>query len=150
MINSFQDFQKVSKAEMTDYMQSMGELNKSWQAIATEMTDYSKRSFEDGVATFQKLAAAKSVPEAMEIQTTYAKSAYEELHAADDQDWRHVPVLRQRRFQALRARRSGIAIASGHTAYSNGSTAASQGVAVFCLRRGFGFLCLADRAQVWP
>jgi hypothetical protein len=77
MINSFQDFQKVSKAEMTDYMQSMGELNKSWQAIATEMTDCSKRSFEDGVATFQKLAAAKSVPEAMEIQTTYAKSAYE-------------------------------------------------------------------------
>ena len=28
-------------------------------------------------ATFQKLATAKSVPEAMEIQTTYAKSAYE-------------------------------------------------------------------------
>jgi hypothetical protein len=77
MINSFQDFQKVSKVEMTDYMQAMGELNKSWQTLATEMTDYSKRSFEDGVATFQKLAAAKSVPEAMEIQTTYAKSAYE-------------------------------------------------------------------------
>ena len=77
MINSFQDFQKVSKVEMTDYMQAMGELNKSWQAIATEMTDYSKRSFEDGVATFQKLATAKSVPEVVEIQTTYAKSAYE-------------------------------------------------------------------------
>ena len=73
MINSFQDFQKVSKVEMTDYMQAMGELNKSWQAIATEMTDYSKRSFEDGVATFQKLATAKSVPEVVEIQTTYAK-----------------------------------------------------------------------------
>ena len=78
MINSFQDFQKVSKVEMTDYMQAMGELNKSWQAIATEMTDYSKRSFEDGVATFQKLATAKSVPEVVEIQTTYAKQAYEE------------------------------------------------------------------------
>lgn len=77
MINSFQDFQKASKVEMTDYMQTMGELNTSWQAIATEMTDYSKRSFEDGVATFQKLATAKSVPEAMEIQTAYAKSAYE-------------------------------------------------------------------------
>jgi len=78
MINSFQDFQKVSKVEMTDYMQAMGELNKSWQAIATEMTDYSKRSFEDGVATFQRLATAKSVPEVIEIQTTYAKSAYED------------------------------------------------------------------------
>jgi hypothetical protein len=77
MINSFQDFQKVGKVEMSGYMQTMGEWNKSWQAIATEMTDYSKRSFEDGMATFQKLATAKSVPEALEIQTAYAKSAYE-------------------------------------------------------------------------
>ncbi len=78
MINSFQDFQKVGKFEMTGYMQAMGEWNKSWQAIAAEMTDYSKRSFEDGVATFQKLATAKSLPEALEIQTAYAKSAYED------------------------------------------------------------------------
>ena len=77
MINSFQDFQKVSKVEMADYVQVMGEFNKSWQAIATEMTDYSKRSFEDSMATFQKLATAKSVPEAIEIQTAYAKNAYE-------------------------------------------------------------------------
>jgi phasin family protein len=42
------------------------------------MTDYSKRSFEDSVSAFQKLATAKSVPEAIEIQTTYAKQAYEE------------------------------------------------------------------------
>jgi hypothetical protein len=77
MINSFQDFQKVSKVEMADYVQAMGDLNKSWQAIASEMTDYSKRSFEDGVATFQKLATARSVPEAVEIQTAYAKNAYE-------------------------------------------------------------------------
>jgi len=78
MINSFQDFQKVGKVEMTGYMQAMGEWNKSWQAIATEMSDYSKRSFEDGVATFQKLATAKSLPEALEIQTTHAKSVYED------------------------------------------------------------------------
>lgn len=42
------------------------------------MTDYSKRSFDDGVAAFQKLAGAKSIPEAIEIQTTFAKQAYEE------------------------------------------------------------------------
>ena len=78
MINSFQDFQKVSKVEMNGYMQAVGEWNKSWQAIASEMNDYSKRSFEDGVAAFQKLATARSVPEAIEIQTTYAKSAYED------------------------------------------------------------------------
>ena len=78
MINSFQDIQNVSKVEMSGYMQAMGEWNKNWQAIATEVTDYSKRLFEESMATFQKLAAATSVPEAMEIQTTYVKQAYED------------------------------------------------------------------------
>jgi hypothetical protein len=77
MINSFQDFQKVGHFELNGYMQAIGDWNKSWQAIASEMTNYSKRSFEDGVATFQKLATAKSMPEAIEIQTNYAKLAYE-------------------------------------------------------------------------
>ncbi len=78
MINSFQDFQKVSKVEMNGYLQMMGEWNKSWQTIATEMTDYSKRSFEDGTATFQKLASARDMQQVMEIQTAYAKRAYED------------------------------------------------------------------------
>jgi hypothetical protein len=78
MINSFQDFQKVSKIEMNGYLEAMGELNKNWQAIATEMTDYSKRSFEEGTATFQKLASARDMQQVMEIQTDYAKRAYED------------------------------------------------------------------------
>jgi len=78
MINSFQDFQKVGKVEVDGYLRMMGEWNKSWQAIATEMTDYSKRSFEDGTATFQKLASARDMQQVMEIQTTYAKRAYED------------------------------------------------------------------------
>jgi hypothetical protein len=78
MINSFQDFQKVSKVEMNDYLEAMGEWNKNWQAIATEMTDYTKRSFEDGTATFQKLVSARDMQQVMEIQTSYAKRAYED------------------------------------------------------------------------
>ena len=78
MINSFQDLQKVGKVEVDGYLRMMGEWNKSWQAIATEMTDYSKRSFEESTATFQKLFTANSVQEAMEIQTDYAKRAYED------------------------------------------------------------------------
>jgi hypothetical protein len=77
MINSFQDFQKVSKVEMNDYLEAMGEWNKNWQSIATEMTDYTKRSFEDGTATFQKLSSARDMQQVMEIQTDYAKRAYE-------------------------------------------------------------------------
>lgn len=47
-------------------------------AIAKEMTDYSMRSFEKSLAMYQKLASAKSLPKVMEIQTTHAKSAYED------------------------------------------------------------------------
>jgi hypothetical protein len=59
-------------------MKMFGEWNKGWQAIAAEMTDYTKRSFEDGTATFEKLVSAKSVEQAVEIQTNYAKRAYDE------------------------------------------------------------------------
>jgi hypothetical protein len=78
MINNFQDFQKLGQTGMEGYMKMMGDWNKSWQAIASEMTDYSKRAFEDSTAAFEKLVAAKSVEQAMEIQTTYAKRAYED------------------------------------------------------------------------
>ena len=50
----------------------------AYVTIATEMTDYSKRSFEEGTATFQKLASARDMRQVMEIQTDYAKRAYED------------------------------------------------------------------------
>jgi tRNA splicing ligase len=78
MINNFQDFQKMGQTGMDGYLKMMGEWNKSWQAIASEMTDYSKRAFEEGTSTFEKLVAAKTVEQAVEIQTNYAKRAYED------------------------------------------------------------------------
>ena len=58
-------------------MKAFGEWNKGWQAIAAEITDYTKKSFEEGTATFEKLASAKSVEQAIEIQTGFAKRAYD-------------------------------------------------------------------------
>lgn len=78
MINNFQDFQKIGQTGMDGYLRMMGEWNKGWQSIASEFTDYSKRAFDDGTATFEKLVAAKSVEQALEIQTNYAKRAYED------------------------------------------------------------------------
>ncbi len=59
-------------------MKAFGEWNKGLQAIAAEMTDYTKRSFEESTATFEKLLSAKSLEQAIEIQTGYAKRAYDE------------------------------------------------------------------------
>jgi len=76
--NNFQDFQKFGQANVDASMKLFGEWQKNWQTVAAEMTNYSKRSFEEGTQTFEKLLGAKSIDQAMEIQTNYAKRAYED------------------------------------------------------------------------
>ena len=78
MIKNFDDIQKLSQTNLDVAMRLFGEWNKGWQAIAAEMSDYTKRSFEEGTATFEKLIGAKSVEQAVEIQANYAKRAYDE------------------------------------------------------------------------
>jgi len=58
-------------------VKSFGALSKATQTIATEVADYSKKSFEDSTKVLEKLFGAKSLEKAIEIQTDYAKSAYE-------------------------------------------------------------------------
>jgi hypothetical protein len=78
MIKNFEDFQKLGQQNVDTAMKLMGEWSKGWQTIAAEMTDYTKRSFEEGTATVEKLLAAKSFEQAVEIQTGYAKRAYDD------------------------------------------------------------------------
>jgi hypothetical protein len=78
MINNFQDFQKFGQSNVDTALKLFGDWNKGWQAIAAEMTDYSKRAFEEGTSTFEKLASAKSFEQAFEIQSSYAKRAYDD------------------------------------------------------------------------
>jgi len=77
MLKNFEDVQKYGKDNMDATMKAWGHMSKSVQAIAAEAADYSKKSFEEGSATMEKLLGAKSIEKAMEIQTAYAKSAYE-------------------------------------------------------------------------
>jgi len=78
MIKNFEDFQKLGQQNVDTAMKMMGEWSKGWQSIAAEMTDYTKRSFEEGTATVEKLMTAKSIEQAVEIQTGYAKRAYDD------------------------------------------------------------------------
>jgi hypothetical protein len=77
MMKNFEDMQKMSKESMDATMKSFGTLTKASQAIATEVADYSKKSFEEGSKVFEKMLGAKSIDKALEIQTDYAKTAYE-------------------------------------------------------------------------
>jgi len=52
-----------------------------FQAIATAYGDYTKKSFEDTRSFVEKLSGVKSVDKAIEIQTDFAKSAFETFMA---------------------------------------------------------------------
>ena len=77
MVKNFEDLQQVSKENIDLAVKSVGTVSKSAQAIAAEIADYSKKSFEDSTAALEKLFGVKSIEKAIELQTEYAKSAYE-------------------------------------------------------------------------
>ncbi|MFV0296770.1 MAG: phasin family protein [Hyphomicrobiaceae bacterium] len=81
MMKQFEDVQRLNQNGMDAAMKMMGEWGKSWQAIAAEVSDYTKRSVEDGTQTVEKLMAARSPEQAFEIQSSYVKRAYDDYMA---------------------------------------------------------------------
>ncbi len=75
------EMQKFSKDSMDMAMASLGGWSKGAQAIAVEVADYSKKSFEGSAAAWEKLLGAKSLEKAMEVQSEYLKSSYEDFVA---------------------------------------------------------------------
>jgi hypothetical protein len=77
MLKNFDEFQKFGKDHMDSTLKAWGQVSKGVQAIAAETADYSKKSFEEGSAALEQLLGARSFEKAVEIQTAYAKTAYE-------------------------------------------------------------------------
>ena len=73
MARDMYDFAKMMQPGMDGPLKMWGDWAKNWQAISTEMADYSKRSFEEGTQTLEKLMAARTIDQVMEIQSSYAK-----------------------------------------------------------------------------
>jgi len=71
------EMQKLGKDNMDVAMKSFGVMSKGYQAIAAEVTNYSKRSLEDHTAAMEKLMGAKTMEKAFEVQSEYVKTAYE-------------------------------------------------------------------------
>ena len=71
------DFQKASREGFETAVRAYRETNKGFQAIVAEVTDYSKKAVEDATRAFQQLTSVKSVEQAFEIQSQYAKKAYD-------------------------------------------------------------------------
>jgi phasin family protein len=79
-----EDFQQYGKEQLETVVASATTVQNGLQAIATAYGDYTKKSYEDTKSFVEKLSGVKSLDKAFEVQTEFAKSAYETF-VADSQ-----------------------------------------------------------------
>jgi phasin family protein len=72
-----EDIQAYGKEHFETVVASATTLQNGFQAIASAYGEYTKKSFEDTKSFVEKLSGVKSLDKAIELQTEYAKSAYE-------------------------------------------------------------------------
>jgi hypothetical protein len=70
-----------SREQIDAAVASTNSVASSFQAIATAYSDYTKKSFEDTRSYVEKLSGVKSIDKAIEVQTEFAKSAFESFVA---------------------------------------------------------------------
>jgi phasin family protein len=72
-----EDIQQYGKEHLDTVVASATTVQNGIQAIASAYGDYTKKSFEDTKSFVEKLSGVKSLDKAIEVQTEFAKSAYE-------------------------------------------------------------------------
>lgn len=77
MMKSFDEIQTASKEGFEAFTASTAALTKGYQAVATEVADFSKKSFEKSTGHFEKAVAAKSFEKAVEVQQAFAKESFD-------------------------------------------------------------------------
>ncbi len=79
MINmkSFDDVQNAGKEGFEALTASTAALSKGYQAVAQEVADFSKKSFEKSAGVWEKAVAAKSFEKALEVQQAFAKETFD-------------------------------------------------------------------------
>ena len=75
MLKSFEDLQAMNKDGIEAFTASSAALTKSYQALAQEAADYSKKSSEKSAAFWQNAVSAKSFDKAAEAHQAFAKES---------------------------------------------------------------------------
>ena len=74
---NFEETNKAGKDAMDTMLKSYSAIANGVQTLASEAAGYSKQSFEYNAAVAEKLSGAKSLENVFEIQSDYARTAYE-------------------------------------------------------------------------
>ena len=77
MANQMDDMQNMGKTQVEQMSSTIASMTRSLQAIATETSEYSKRSLESTSALMEKLVGVKSIDTAIQLQSEFAKAQFE-------------------------------------------------------------------------
>jgi hypothetical protein len=81
MANIFEGFQKLTKTQLDSAALTSQSAVKGLQAIAAELTDYSKKSLESGSAFVEKLLRVKTPEAGAQLHLEFVKSSYADFVA---------------------------------------------------------------------
>jgi hypothetical protein len=104
---SLETFQNYSKQQVETMTSLASTVTKGFQEIAVETADYSKHAMSATGEAVEKLLGAKSFETAIQIQTEYAKSAYEGF------------VARQTKINEIFAKVAGEAMKPAQNAFAS-------------------------------
>jgi len=76
-MKSFDDIATFNKSTVDALVQSANATSKGLEAFGAEVLSYSKQSIEDYIAATKAAMGSRSVQEFMEINTDYAKTAFD-------------------------------------------------------------------------
>jgi phasin family protein len=75
--NVFTELNAQSKKNFEAVVAAMAAATKGAETLGAHAVAYSKKAMEDNVAAARGIAGAKSVQDVIELQTTFARSAFE-------------------------------------------------------------------------
>jgi hypothetical protein len=71
------EYQRAVEGGFETASRSFSEANKGFQAVAAEMMEYSKATFDDAMRHWGQLIGVRSLDQAIQIQSDYAKRVYD-------------------------------------------------------------------------
>ena len=71
------EYQRAVESGFETASRSFSEANRGFQAVTAEMMDYSKAVCDDAIRTWGELIGVRSLEQAIQIQSDYAKRVYD-------------------------------------------------------------------------
>jgi hypothetical protein len=81
MFGNFEDIRRLNETNFEAMTKSFEAVSKRASVITTEMTDYSKRSFDNAAKTLEKLFGVRSLNAVIDVQSEYAKTVYDDFNS---------------------------------------------------------------------